>query len=198
LEAALAAKPRRVRREAFRWQSEEVTMASFNKVILMGNMTRDPQLKYLPNNMAVCEFGLAVNHRWRDKDGNQREDVCFVDLSAFGRQGEVINQYMSKGKPILVEGRLKYDTWTGQDGQKRSKHSVVVETFQFVGAREGGAPANQGQGGYSRPASGGGAPEQRGYDQRVPAGPVGQPSDDGPPPPGPADFPPPSDSDIPF
>ena len=169
-------------------------MASFNKVILMGNLTRDPQLKYLPNNMAVCEFGIAVNHRWRDKDGNQREDVCFVDLSAFGRQGEVINQYMSKGKPILVEGRMKYDTWTGQDGQKRSKHSVVIENFQFVGAREGGgAPGNQNQGGYNRQSGGG--YDQRGSDQRIPAQ-SGPAPDDGPP--GPVDFPPPSDSDIPF
>ena len=97
-------------------------MASYNRIILMGNLTRDPQLKYLPNNTAVCEFGLAVNRNWRDREGNQREEVCFVDLAAFGRPGEVINQYMSKGRPILVEGRLKYDTWTGQDGQKRSKH----------------------------------------------------------------------------
>lgn len=188
-------------------------MASFNKVILMGNMTRDPQLKYLPNNMAVCEFGLAVNHRWRDRDGNQREDVCFVDLSAFGRQAEVINQYMAKGKPILVEGRLKYDTWTGQDGQKRSKHSVVVDTFQFVGSRDGGAPGGSNQGGsaqgqgqgqgYGR--SGGGGYEQRGsgggYEQRGPApsgpGPVA-PAADEMPPIGPADYPPPSDNDIPF
>ena len=113
-------------------------MANFNKVILMGNLTRDPQLRYLPNNTAVCEFGMAVNRNWRDRDGNQREEVCFVEISSFGRQAEVINQYMSKGRPCLVEGRLKFDSWTGQDGQKRSKHSVVVENFQFVGPREGG------------------------------------------------------------
>lgn len=167
-------------------------MASFNKVILMGNLTRDPQLKYLPSNMAVCEFGLAVNHRWRDRDGNQREEVCFVDLSAFGRQAEVINQYMSKGKPILIEGRLKYDTWTGQDGQKRSKHSVVVDTFQFVGSREGGAPAASGQPSPGRTAGGYGG----GYEQRQPAGPAAAP--DEMPPIGAVDFPPPTDSDIPF
>ncbi len=123
-------------------------MASFNRVILMGNLTRDPQLKYLPSNTAVCEFGLAVNRTWRDRDGNQKEDVCFVDVAAFGKQGEVINQYMNKGRPILIEGRLKLDTWTGQDGQKRSKHSVVVENFTFVGPREGG-----GGGGGGAPAS---------------------------------------------
>lgn len=114
-------------------------MAGYNRVVLLGNLTRDPQLRYLPNNKAVCEFGLAVNRRWRDADGNQHDDVCFVDLSAFGRQAETINQYMSKGKPILVEGRLKFDSWTAQDGSKRSKLSVVVENFQFVGARDAAA-----------------------------------------------------------
>lgn len=121
-------------------------MANFNRVILMGNLTRDPELKYLPSNTAVCEFGLAVNRRWRDKDGNQKEDVCFVDCSAFGKSGETINQYMSKGKPILIEGRLKFDSWTAQDGTKRSKLSVVVENFTFVGSREGGGQGGEGGG----------------------------------------------------
>ena len=124
-------------------------MANFNRVILMGNLTRDPELKYLPSNTAVCEFGLAVSRRYRDRDGNQKEEVCFVDLTAFGKVGEIINQYMSKGRPILIEGRLKFDTWTGQDGQKRSKHTVVLDNFTFVGSRGdqpqrdegGGAPA---------------------------------------------------------
>ena len=117
-------------------------MAGFNRVILVGNLTRDPQLRYLPSNTAVCEFGLAVNRRYRDRDGNQKEEVCFVDVSAWGRQGETINQYMTKGRSILIEGRLKFDTWTGQDGQRRSKLSVVAENFQFIGARgdAGGAP----------------------------------------------------------
>lgn len=140
-------------------------MANFNKVILMGNLTRDPQLKYLPNNTAVCEFGMAINHRWRDKDGNQREEVCFVDVSAFGRQGETINQYMAKGRPILIEGRLKFDSWTAQDGSKRSKLSVVCDGFTFVGPREGGggggAPSERGE---ARPA-------RQGPPSRQPAGP---------------------------
>lgn len=151
-------------------------MASFNRVILMGNLTRDPELRYLPSGMGVCEFGLAVNHRWRDKDGNQKEDVCFVDITAWGRQGEVINQYMSKGKPILIEGRLKYDTWTGQDGAKRSRLSVVAENFQFVGSREGGgAPVDRSAGGEARaaaPAQGRPASQQepsRGYETAPPA-----------------------------
>ncbi len=115
-------------------------MANFNRVILLGNLTRDPQLRYLPNNTAVCEFGLAVNRRWRDADGNMREETCFVDVSAFGRQAETINQYMSKGRPILIEGRLKFDSWTAQDGSRRSKLSVVAERFQFVGPRGEVAP----------------------------------------------------------
>jgi single-strand DNA-binding protein len=162
-------------------------MANYNKVILMGNLTRDPQLKYLPNNTAVCEFGMAINHRWRDRDGNQREDVCFVDLAAFGRQGEVINQYMSKGRPMLVEGRLKYDTWTGQDGQKRSKHSIVVDGFQFVGSREGGGQAG---GGYDR--------EQAGEGQGEGYGPADPAPDNRSPESAPPNAAPPTGSDIPF
>lgn len=139
-------------------------MASFNKVILLGNLTRDPQLKYLPSNTAVCEIGLAVNHRWRDKDGNQREEVCFVDASCFGRGGEIINQYMTKGRPILIEGRLKLDSWTAQDGTKRSKHTVVVDNFTFVGGREGAAGGMEG-GGAPAAARGGAVAAQGGGSQ---------------------------------
>lgn len=157
-------------------------MQGFNKVILAGNLTRDPQLKYLPSNMPVCEFGLAMNRKWRDKDGNQHEEVTFVDISAFGRQAETINQYMAKGRSILIEGRLRLDQWTGQDGAKRSKLSVTVENFTFLGgqrdgggggaAEYGGAPAArsapQGRGGYERTDSGGGY----GYgNQRSPSAP---------------------------
>ena len=158
-------------------------MASFNRVIMLGNLTRDPQLRYLPSNTAVCDFGLAMNHRWRDKDGNQKEDVCFVDVTAFGRQAETINQYVTKGRSILVEGRLRFETWTGQDGQKRSKHSVVVDTFQFVGPR-GDAPAG---------APGGGAPAERSA-----APPARAPSE--PPPAGPyeSEEAPPTGEQIPF
>src|SRR3954462_7747841 len=87
------------------------SMANYNKVILVGNLTRDPQLRYLPSQMAVCDFGLAVNHKYRTKNGEDREEVLFIDVSAFGKQAEIINQYCQKGKQILVEGRLKYDTW---------------------------------------------------------------------------------------
>ncbi|MFH1616247.1 MAG: single-stranded DNA-binding protein [Planctomycetota bacterium] len=112
-------------------------MAGFNKVILMGNLTRDPQLSYLPSQTAVVDFGLAVNRRWTGKDGQQQEDVCFVDCRAFGRQAENINKYCSKGRPLFVEGRLTFDTWTAQDGSKRSRHRVTVENFQFLGAASG-------------------------------------------------------------
>jgi single-strand DNA-binding protein len=116
-------------------------MASYNKVILVGNLTRDPQMSYLPSQMAVVEFGLAVNRRWRGPDGQQREDTCFVDCRAYGKQAETINQYLAKGKSVLVEGRLQFDTWEGKDGTKRSKHRVVVERFQFLGAPTGARPA---------------------------------------------------------
>ena len=150
-------------------------MASFNKVVLVGNLTRDPQLRYLPSQMAVCDFGLAINHRFKTKTGEEREEVCFVDCSAFGKQAEVINQYCQKGKSLLVEGRLKYDTWEDkQGGGKRSKHSVVIDNFQFLGGREGGGGGGGG---------GGGAPGGREeYDQRpAPAAP--QRGRGGPPPP---------------
>jgi single-strand DNA-binding protein len=120
-------------------------MANYNKVILVGNLTRDPQLRYLPSQMAVVDIGLAVNHKFKTKTGEDREEVLFIDCSAFGKQAEVINQYCQKGKQLLVEGRLKYDTWEDkQGGGKRSKHSVVIDNFQFLGGREGGGGAPQG------------------------------------------------------
>src|SRR5688500_8346839 len=146
-------------------------MANYNKVILVGNLTRDPQMKYLPSQMAVVDFGLAVNLRDKTKSGEDREEVCFIDCSAFGRGAEVINQYCQKGRPLLVEGRLKYDTWEDkQGGGKRSKHSVVVEDFQLLGGRgdAGGAPG--GGGGYDASAGGGGGgDDQTGGMSRRPA-----------------------------
>jgi single-strand DNA-binding protein len=132
-------------------------MASFNKVILMGNLTRDPQLKYLPSQMAVAEFGLAMNRKFRTQSGEDREEVTFIDCSAFGKTGELINQYFTKGKPIFVEGRIKYDSWEDkQGGGKRSKITVVVENFQFIGGREGNESGTSGgatsRGPSSRPA----------------------------------------------
>ena len=118
-------------------------MANFNKVLLMGNLTRDPQLSYLPSQTAVVEFGIAVNRKWTGQDGSDREEVCFVDCRAFGKMAENINKYLKKGRPLFVEGRLSFDSWTAQDGTKRSKHRVTVESFQFLGAPQGGASTAQ-------------------------------------------------------
>jgi single-strand DNA-binding protein len=118
-------------------------MASFNKVILMGNLTRDPELRYTSKGTAIAKIALAVNRVWRTESGEQKEEVTYVDVDAFGRQAETIGQYLKKGRPVLVEGRLKLDTWDDkQSGQKKSKLGVVLETFQFVGS----APGQQGQG----------------------------------------------------
>ncbi len=124
-------------------------MAFLNKVMLIGNLTRDPQLSYLPSQTPVVELGLAVNRNYTTKEGEKREETCFVDCRAFGRQAEVINKYLSKGRPVFIEGRLTYDTWTAQDGSKRSKHRVTIESFQFLGG--GGSGRNdsqQGNAGY--------------------------------------------------
>lgn len=107
-------------------------MASLNKVLLIGNLTRDPQLSYTPNQTAVVDFGLATNRRWTGQDGTQREETCFVDCRAFGRQAENINKYLSKGRLVFIEGRLTFDSWTAQDGTKRSRHRVTVVNFQFL------------------------------------------------------------------
>jgi single-strand DNA-binding protein len=120
-------------------------MANFNKVILAGNLTRDPELRYTPKGTAVAEIGLAINRKWKDETGSAKEEVTFVDVSAFGRTAEVIAQFLKKGRPIMIEGRLKFDQWDDkQTGQKRSKLRVVCESFEFLdsGNRgEGGEPS---------------------------------------------------------
>src|SRR4249920_697413 len=113
-------------------------MASFNKVILMGNVTRDPELRYTPKGMAIAKFGLAVNRVWRNEAGENQEEVTFVDIDAFGKQAETLGQYVKKGRALLVEGRLKFDQWDDkQTGQKRSKLRVILENFQFIGSAPG-------------------------------------------------------------
>ena len=107
-------------------------MSGFNKVILMGNMTRDPELKFLPSNTPVVEFSIATSRTFKKQDGTKGEETCFTDCQMFGKRAEVINKYFSKGEPILVEGRLKFDQWQAQDGAKRSKLRVFVESFEFV------------------------------------------------------------------
>lgn len=142
-------------------------MASYNKVLLMGNLTRDVQLKHTSGNQPVAEIGLAVNRKFRTKDGQDREEVTFVDCECWGTRAEVIAKWFSKGKPIFIEGRLKLDTWEDKDGGKRSKMRVVVENFQFLGSGgggggerfvsdEGGAPARGNRGGGRAPAATGG------------------------------------------
>ena len=126
-------------------------MANFNKVLLMGNLTRDPQLSYLPSQTAVVDFGLAVNRKWTSKEGQSKEETCFVDCRAFARQAENINKYLSKGRPLFIEGRLTFNSWTAQDGSKRSKLRVTVENFQFLGASTGASQAPDGGGGGDWP-----------------------------------------------
>ncbi len=119
-------------------------MASFNKVILMGNLTRDPELRYTPKGMAIAKIGVAVNRTYTTESGEKKEEVSFVDVEAWGRQAELIGQYMKKGRPLLVEGRLKQDTWEDKNThQKQSKLKVVLEAFTFVDSNReaGGAPA---------------------------------------------------------
>jgi single-strand DNA-binding protein len=122
-------------------------MASYNRVILMGNITRDIELRYTPGGLAVTKVGLAVNDRRKNQAGEWVDETCFVDVTMFGRTAEIAGEYLSKGSPIFVEGKLRYETWE-KDGQKHSKLSVVCDRLQFIGAKEGG-PSKP------RPAGGG-------------------------------------------
>ena len=132
-------------------------MPSYNKVLLMGNLTRDVQLKSLPSGQPVAEIGLAINRKFKTKDGQDREEVTYVDCECWGPRAEVIAKYFSKGKPIFVEGRLKLDSWEDKDGQKRSKMRVVIDDFQFVEGRGGGGGAGAADdGGYAPSRSSGG------------------------------------------
>ncbi len=129
-------------------------MASFNKVILMGNLTRDPELRYTPKGTAVAKLGLAVNRSWRNADGQQQDETTFVDVDAFGKQAETLGQYMQKGRPILVEGRLKLDQWEDKNtGQNRSKLGVILEKFSFVGGGQSGGSTNTPQSSAPPPTS---------------------------------------------
>lgn len=148
-------------------------MASFNKVILVGNLTRDPQVRYTPGGTAVAEIGLAVNRSWFDKNSNSRkEETTFVDVTLWGRTAEVVSEYLTKGRPVLIEGRLQLDQWDDKEsGQKRSKLKVVGENMTMLGKNDGGGGQqgqHQGHGQYQQqqqPAGNGGF-----YDQQQPAG----------------------------
>lgn len=151
-------------------------MASFNKVILVGNLTRDPELRYTPKGTAIAKIGLAVNRTWRNEAGETKEEVTFVDVDVFGRTAENVGQYMKKGRPILIEGRLRLDQWDDkQTGQKRSKLGIVAETVQFLGSPGGAGSAES-------PASRAAAPAAA-----APAAPAAEP-----------DMPPPEEDDVPF
>lgn len=110
-------------------------MTSFNKVILMGNLTKDPEIRYTPSGTAVSSFGLAINHRYKQGD-EMKEEVCFVDVVVFGKQAENSGQYLSKGQGVLVEGRLQQRRWETDDGQKRSRHEVVAQTLRYLPKRQ--------------------------------------------------------------
>ena len=123
-------------------------MPNYNKVILMGNLTRDPEVKYTSGGTAIAKLGMAINRTWTNKEGQKQEETTFVDVDAFGRQAEVIGQYLKKGRPVMIEGRLKLDQWDDkQTGQKRSKLGVTLEGFQFLDSGGGGG---NGGGGYSQ------------------------------------------------
>jgi single-strand DNA-binding protein len=156
---------------------ESVMAGSFNKVLLMGNLTRDVEIRHTSGNTAVGNFGIAVNRRFKTQSGEQREEVTFVDCEAWGRTAEVMSQYLGKGRSVFIEGRLKLDPWEDKNGGgKRSKLSVVVENFQFVDSNQGGgqgagggggggyARSNAGGGGYDGPGGGGGGGGQIDHD----------------------------------
>ena len=154
-------------------------MPNLNKVMLMGNLTRDPEIKYTPKGTAIANFGIAINRVFTPEGGEKREEVTFIDLEAWGRTAEVIGEYFKKGKPIFIEGRLKLDSWDDKTtGKKMSKLRVVVESFEFLGSREGGGGPSAGGGdegggsSQSAPARSS-APPQR----RPPASPPRPPAD---------------------
>ena len=128
----------------------------FNKVIMVGNLTRDLELRYAPSGTAIGNTGIATSRKFKSGTGESREEVCFVDITFFGRTAEIANQYLRKGSKVLVEGRLKYDTWDDQNGNRRSKHSITVESMQMLGSKND----TDGAGGYNSQSSSGGYQNQ--------------------------------------
>lgn len=154
--------------------------ANFNKVILAGNLTRDPELRYTPQGTAIAKIGLAINRRYTGQDGQTKDETTFVDVDAFGKQAEVIGQYLKKGRPVLIEGRLKLDQWDDKTtGKPRSRLGVILESFQFIDSKAAGAE---------------GAPAQSSPAPNRPARPAAQP----PSPAAESDVPPIEDDDVPF
>ena len=143
-------------------------MASFNKVILMGYLTRDPEMRYTPSGAAICNIGLATNRRYTTAQGEQREESCFIDIEVWGKQAESCKTYLRKGSQALIEGRLRFDQWDDKDtGKKRSKLMVTAERVQFIGSRPEGGGGEGGDGGYN-------APQQQQYQQPQQAAPEQQ------------------------
>jgi len=142
-------------------------MANLNKVMLIGNLTRDPEVRYTPKGTAVTDIGMAINRSYGTDDGDRKEETTFVDITFWGRQAEVLGQYMKKGRPLYVEGRLQLDTWDDKNsGQKRSKLKVVGENFQFLGSRGDGDGEGDGGGG----SQSGSADESGSVQEEAPAG----------------------------
>ena len=139
----------------------------YNKIILAGNLTRDVEVRYTQGGSAIGNTAIATSRKFKSASGEQKEEVLFVDLTFFGRTAEIANQYLRKGSKVLVDGRLKLDQWTAQDGSKRSKHSVTVENLQMLGSK-GENEAGMGGGGYNN------APAQDTYSQPAPAQPAPQ------------------------
>ena len=137
-------------------------MANFNKVILMGNLTRDVEVRYTQGGTAIGKFGMAINRKFKQQGGDMKEETCFVDCTAWGRQAEIIAEYVKKGSPLFVEGRLEFSTWEAKDGGgKRSKLAVVVENFQLMrggAGREGGGGGGGGE--FRQQSAGGGGGEE--------------------------------------
>jgi single-strand DNA-binding protein len=132
-------------------------MASFNKVILLGNLTRDPEVRYTPKGSAVADLGIAVNRVYTTDSGEKREETTFVDVTFWGRTAEVAGEYLKKGRPVFVEGRLQLDTWEDKtSGQKRSKLKVIGETMQLLGGRPGGGGGGDADEGAGSPRATGG------------------------------------------
>jgi len=136
-------------------------MAYLNKVFLIGNLTRDPELRMTPKGTAVCQFGLAVNRQYKDDSGATRDETAFIDIEAWGKQGELVSKYLQKGSPAFVEGRLRFDSWEDkQSGQKRNKLKVVLENVQFLSRGGGGGGAGAGASGETA-AGGDESPAER-------------------------------------
>jgi single-strand DNA-binding protein len=145
-------------------------MSNLNKVFLMGRLTRDPELRYTPQGIPVSDLGLAVNREFTPQGGEKKKDTLFIDVTVWRKHAELCCQYLKKGSPLFIEGRLALDSWEGQDGQKRSRIRVVADNFQFIGGGAGGSGRGAGGGGEPQPESeeGGAAPADYGSNFRRP------------------------------